>query len=170
MGRFEAYQEHQLNEQAIEQAFLKIKEWGAKAGFKVEKTKSIAQMLIDAGMGVKKFMALLFHYLANEDVLDEAARKKLEADLKTMYRSIDEREVIAFLMALDKLSFGVTSAPRKFLETLVGIKMSAYNTYETEMEQLIGALANAEALLAKMGYKEDAAIVSELGDKYRSKA
>lgn len=168
--RFEGYQENLLNEQAMEQAFLKIKDWGAKIGVKVEKTKSIAQMLMDASAGLKKFITLLFHYSTHEDVLDAKARQKLENDLKTLYRSIDEREVVAFLYALDKLSFGITSAPRKFLETLVGIKLSAYNTYETQTEQLITSLLNARTILGNIGEKEDLKTISDMIDKYRSKA
>lgn len=168
--KFDKYlNEDQLNEQFLDQAFAKMKEYGAKAGIKVERTKSITQMLMDGGKGLQKFISILFHYSTHADILDVDARKRLEADLKSEFRNVDEREVIAFLYALDKLSLGVTSAPRKFLETLVGVKMSAFNTYETDIEQLTTNLSNAEALLSKMGYKEESKYISNIISKVVTK-
>lgn len=162
--------ENQLNEQSLEQVFLKIKDYGAKVGVKVERTKSIAQMLVDGGRELQRFLSILFHYSTHEDVLDPKARKKLEDDLKAAYKSIDEREVVAFIMALDKLSFGITSAPRKFLETLIGIKLTSYNTYENQTEQLISNLLNARIILGNFNQKEDEKIITNMIEKYRIKS
>lgn len=161
--------EDQLNEQFLDNAFLKMKEYGAKMGVKVERTKSIAEMLMDGGRELQRFVSILFHYSTHADVLDTAERKKLESDLKTEFKNVDEREVIAFLVALDKLSLGVTSVPRKFLETLIGVKMSAFNTYESELEQLTNSLINAESLLLKMGYKVESKYVASILSKVSGK-
>ena len=138
---------NQLDEMLSDDTFQKLQALGFKFGIKVRRSKTFQNILAGAGKGVLELMKLVAHYSVHADVMDRAARAKLEADIKAQFAKTSREDVIAFIVNVDKTFLGLTSIPRHVLQNILGIEMSSYNNWQTNqryvelnMEKIIGAL------------------------------
>lgn len=127
-----------------------IKRLGKKFGVRIKPSESIFTYLKKAGKGFDDLFRLTSLYLLT-DVTDNKTRKELVQDAKNVLKNIDKKELIAFLLQIDKLSFGLTSHFRHFFQSALGLEIATYNNWIKDKEYIEKELRHIKKVMQRMG-------------------
>lgn len=140
----------------------KLQQFGNKVGIKVAKTKTFQSDLKKAGSGVLTLMKMVIDYSFHADVMDKSARNKLIQDMKSQFSKVNKQEVVAFLVNMDRTFFGITSIPRHILQNIVGVELTTYNNWKTDLNYIDTSLVKIITVLNKMGDNDNVKIAKQL--------
>lgn len=130
-----------------------LKSVGKKLGLKVEKSDTIWDYLKRAGKGLNSLMRDAAIYLST-DIRNTKLKNQIIKDIKKDAKKLNKKEIAAFLMQLDKSTFGITAKIRHVLQTILGVEVSAYYNWESDMEYLEKELKHIKRVLERMGNSE----------------
>ena len=153
----------ELNEKIGDKAFDKIKSIGRKLGLKINRSETLFGYLKDAGSTFDELCRVLALYVYT-DVTDRKTRKMLVGMAKKELKSINKRKVAGFIFQLEKSTLGISGIFRRILQATLGIEISAYNNWSTDIDYLKKELDQSADVLRRMGAED------ELGklNKYRN--
>jgi len=136
------------------QTFINIKKAGEKLGLNVKKSKSLVDYLKGADKKIGELLRYSTMFLAT-DIGDNKTRKKIIGWMREALRSIDKRDVIGFLIQLDKVSFGLTSHIRHMFQSLFGVEVTTYNDWKSNYDYVENELRKIKEVLSKAGASEE---------------
>lgn len=140
---------NKLNEGAIKDTlFNNIKLVGSKLGLKVKKAESLFDYIASGEKEMFEFFNLICLYLLANNSSD---RNSISNEIRTSFKKINKKRFTAFIMQLDKVSFGLTSIVRHILMSLTGIEITTYNTWEKDINYIISQLDKVRKVLLEMG-------------------
>jgi hypothetical protein len=151
-----------LNE-VTDDVFLKSKELGNKLGFKVARSNSIFDYLKGAGKKINSVYRAASLYLMT-DLRDTKSRRDLTADAKKTISSIDSREIMGFLLQLDKASLGITAHIRHIIMSIFGVEITTYNNWVDDITFLKDSIRRMRPVLQRVGTKSEIKILDKLGN------
>ncbi len=129
--------------------FSKIKSAGKKMGFKVEKSKSLFSYFKSLDKGFTNLLRYASLYMMT-NVTDNASRKELVGDMKNVMKGINKKEVVAFILQLDKVSVGLSSMVRHIFQSVLGIEISGYYNWIDDLEWLQKTMKDIRVVLNRM--------------------
>jgi hypothetical protein len=136
-----------------EDAYKALKSVGEKLGLKVNKSDTIWDYLKKAGKGTNNIMRNAAIFLST-DIRNTKLKNQIIKDIKNDAKKLHIKEIAAFLMQLDKSTFGITSKIRHILQTILGVEVSAYYNWENDMDYLEKELKHIKRVLERMGNSE----------------
>ena len=140
---------NELNEMSTE-TFNIIKKVGDKLGVRVKKSESIFTYLKRAGNNFNDLFRLASLYLLT-DVIDSKSRANIVKDAKDVINKLDRKELIAFLLQIDKASFGLTAHIRHVFQSIFGLEIATYNKWLEDKEYIEKELRHIKFVMNKMG-------------------
>jgi hypothetical protein len=141
-----------LNEAMIpDNLFNPIKSAASKVGFKVKRSDSIFDYLVSAGVEIQELFSLLCQYVVSE----KENKSSLKAQIKTALGKINHRRITAFVLMLDKMTFGLTSIIRHILMYVFGIEITTYNKWENDINYILNHLNKVKKVLMNMSPTEE---------------
>lgn len=155
------YLTDEVNE-ASDEFILKLQKMGQKYGIKVRKTKTFQELMAGAGKGVLHLMKLVTDYAVSADILDPTPRKKLEADIKAQFAGMKKEDVVAFIVNLDKSFLGITAIPRHIIQNILGIEITSYNNWQSNMDYVEKNVPKIISVLHIMGDHENEALAKRI--------
>lgn len=133
-----------------DETFQTVKKLGEKLGFKVQKSDSLFDYLKRAGKGVNDLFRTAAIY-SMTDLTNKKFRKQLEADAKKTLNKLNKKEVVAFLMQLDRGTIGLTAHIRHILMSFFGIEFATYNRWVDDLQYLQQEVKMIKKKLNQMG-------------------
>ena len=88
------------------------------------------------------------------DVSNTAFKKKLTNDMKKKIKTIDKKQLMAFLFQLDKASFGITAHIRHILQSLLGVEVVTYNRWMEDYAYMEKELRHVRVVMKRVGASE----------------
>lgn len=140
---------NELNEMSTE-TFNVIKKVGDKLGVRVKKSESIFTYLKRAGKNLNDLFRLSCLYLLT-DITDNKSRDLIVKDAKEIINKIDRKELVAFLLQIDKASFGLTAHIRHIFQSVFGLEIATYNKWLEDREYIEKELRHIKSIMKKMG-------------------
>lgn len=127
-----------------------IKQLGKKFGVRVKPSESIFTYLKRFGKGMDDLFRIASLYLLT-DIKDRESRRQLEQDAKEVLKKVKKKELIAFLIQLDKLSFGLTAHFRHFFQSVLGLEIATYNKWMEDKEYIEKEVRHIKNVMKRMG-------------------
>jgi hypothetical protein len=88
------------------------------------------------------------------DITDSKSRQDIVKDAKTIIKKVNRKNLMSFLMQLDKLTLGITSHIRHIIQSVFGVEITTYNYYKQDLDYLKTEINNIRYVLKKMGNTE----------------
>jgi len=138
----------ELNEMAIpDSLFNSLKRIGEKIGVNVKRSDTIFDYISRAEGGlVDLYTYASLYFLSN----DTKQKEELKQDMKSILKNFNVKEITAFLMQLDRATFGITAHVRHILMSLFGIEIATYNKMHTDIELIQKEIQKVRMLLNKI--------------------
>lgn len=140
---------YSMNEAVQDKLFTFVKKMGHELGFKVRKSESLISYLKRVDKNMEELIRNLSLFMMT-DIKDNETRKELFQDTKDLLRRVDRREVVNFLLQLDKISLGLTAHLRHALQSIFGIEVAAYGQWKDYKWYVLKELDAVENVLKKM--------------------
>lgn len=141
-----------INEAMIpDVVFNNIKSAASKVGFKVKRSDSIFDYLASAGSEIQELFSLICQYI----VAEKENKSELKSQIKTALGKINHRRITAFVLMLDKMTFGLTSIVRHILMYVFGIEITTYNKWENDINYILTHLGKVKKVLMGMSPTEE---------------
>lgn len=136
-----------------DKTFNTIKSAGSKLGLRVAKSNTLFGLLKNAGKDVDELVRLAALYMIT-DITDSKSRQDIVKDAKTIIKKVNRKNLMSFLMQLDKLTLGITSHIRHIIQSIFGVEITTYNYYKQDLDYLKTEINNIRYVLKKMGNTE----------------
>lgn len=140
---------HSLNEMSQE-TIDSIKRLGKKFGIRIKPSESVFSYIKKFSRGLDDLFRYASLYMLT-DVRDSKTRKELVQDAKKTINKLDKKELIAFLIQLDKVSFGLTAHFRHFFQSVLGLEIATYNKWLEDKEYIEKELKHIKIVMKRMG-------------------
>lgn len=141
-----------INEAMIpDRVFDNVKSAASKVGLKVKRSDSIFDYLASAGVEMQELFSLLCQYI----IAEKENKSALKAQIKTALGKINHRRITAFVLMLDKMTFGLTSIVRHILMYVFGIEVTTYNRWENDINYILTHLGKVKKVLMTMSPTEE---------------
>jgi len=144
--------------------FEEIRLAAKKLGIKVNRSDSIFDFLKDIGSTTSDFFRAAVLY-ASTDMSDKKTKQVFVSDMKSALSRITKKEMVAFLLVLDKSTLGITSHVRHILQGLFGIEVTGYyQLFQQHQQNIINMRKELKTLKSHMSNRnanpDDMKIVS----------
>jgi len=131
-------------------SFQSIQKIGKRMGFKVKRSKSLIDYFKSISRGMSDLLRLTSLYMLT-DIKDGGSRRELEGDMKEVFRRIDKKDLAAFLIQLDKVSFGLSSHIRHIFQSIFGVELATVNYWYGDIDYILKEIGNIRITMNKMG-------------------
>jgi len=145
-------EELQLNEMSSD-TFKFVKSLGAKLGVRIKKSESIFSYLKKFGKGADDLVRYASLYLLT-DITDSKSRKELVQDAKNTIKKMDRRELMGFVMQIDRATFGVTAHLRHIMQSVFGLEVATYNKWLDDIKYMKKEMRHIRKVLKRTGGSE----------------
>lgn len=136
-----------LNEDIVPDfIFNNIQSAGKKVGFKIKRSDTLFDYLASGGKEIVNLFNLICLYI----IASEPEKTNVKNDIKTELKKINRRRLIAFILQIDKLSFGLTSIVRHILMAVFGLEVTTYNKWAKDIEYIMTHLDKIKKVLMSM--------------------
>jgi len=129
--------------------FQSIEKLGKKVGFKIKKSNTIFDYIKIAGKEFETILRLASLYLMT-DISDKSSRKELMADIKNEIKKTNKKELMAFIMQMDKNLLHLTGLPRHVLSSIFGIEIGTYNQWLDDISYIEKEIKQIKIVLSRM--------------------
>lgn len=147
-----------LDEMSIpENLFNSLKRIGEKIGVNVKRSDTIFDYISRAEGGLVDLYTYASLYFLSSD---NKQKEELKQDMKNILKNFNVKEITAFLMQLDRATFGITAHVRHILMSLFGIEIATYNKIHTDVELIQKEIQKVRMLLDKI--KAEPKVISAL--------
>lgn len=126
-----------------------IKALGKKFGIKIKPSETVFSYFKKFGKGMDELVRITSLYMLT-DVRDNKTRKELISDAIDVLKNINKKEIVAFLIQLDKISFGLTSHFRHFFQSILGLEIATYNKWLKDKEYIEKEINNIKIVMKRM--------------------
>jgi hypothetical protein len=150
-----------LDESISDHAFNAIRNFGLKLGIKVKRSDTIFKYLKDAGKDVQDLVRLASIYLST-DVSNKKFKKEVTQDAKKIVKSVDKKEIAAFMLQMDKASVGLTSHIRHIMQSIFGLEVTIYSNWKNDIDYMKSEIKHIKHILKKMDAKEEMKTINKL--------
>lgn len=152
---------NELNE-VSDEFLVKLQTIGKKMGIKVRKSKTFQNQINKAGKGVIKLMKLVLDYSVHDDIFDIESGKRLEKEIKTQFGQVKKEDVISFIVNIDKSFIGITSIPRHILQNVLGISITSFDNYVTDVDYIEKNMSKIISVLSGLGADEEVVLAKRI--------
>lgn len=143
---------NKLNESVIPDVlFNNLKSVASKVGFKVKQSDSIWDYISSAEIEIQEIFNLLCLYV----LADKENKSSLKSDIKAAIKKVNTKRFTAFVLMLDKMSFGLTSILRHILMAVFGIEITTYNKWDSDITYILAHLDKIKKVLMRMNPTEE---------------
>ena len=126
-----------------------LKKAAGKLGFKIHKTNSIIDYLKKADNSFRDFFRSLFLYMST-DITNKKLKNELTSDMKKSFKRMSKKDLIDFIMLVDKSSIGLSAHLRHILQGIIGIEISSYHDWTSDIEYVETSLSKIRQVMKKM--------------------
>jgi hypothetical protein len=154
-------EEFGLDESISDSTFSAIRNFGLKLGIKVKRSDTIFKYLKDAGKGVQDLVRLASIYLST-DVSNKKFKKEVAQDAKKILKSVDKKEIAAFMLQMDKASVGLTSHLRHIMQSVFGLEVTIYANWRSDIDYMKKEMRHIKNILKKMDAEEEMKTLNKL--------
>lgn len=131
---------------------------GNKLGLKVVASDSLFDYIKRAGKNIDDLVRLAAIYLST-DVANKKFKNEIIVDAKKILKKLDKREIMAFLMQLDRSTLGITAHLRHITMSVFGVEVTTYNHWLKNVDYLKSEIKNMKSTLKGMKDTEEEIIV-----------
>ena len=143
----------ELNETS-DQTLKALRSVGDKLGLKVVRSDSLFDYLKRAGKATDDLVRLASLYLLT-DISNSKFKSEIVRDAKKILKKLDKREIMAFIMQLDRSTLGITSHLRHITMSVFGVEITTYNHWLKNVDYLKNEIKNMKITLKGMQGTED---------------
>lgn len=141
-------------DETSEPTYKAIKSVGEKLGLKVLKSDSLFDYLKRAGKLIDDLVRLASIYLLT-DIRNKKIKSEIVRDARKIIKKIDKKELMAFLMQLDRSTLGITAHLRHITMSIFGVEITTYNRWLKDVDYLKSEIKNLKAALNRLEGVED---------------
>jgi len=127
---------------------------GDKLGLKVVPSDSLFDYIKRAGKGINDLLRLSAIYLST-DITNKKLLGEITSDAKKILKKLDKREIMAFLLQLDRSTLGITSHLRHVTMSVFGVEITTYNHWLKNVDYLKKEINNMKYTLKGMKDTEE---------------
>jgi hypothetical protein len=127
--------------------FNTLKSIGTKLGLKIKRSDSLFDYLSSVETNIYEIYNLTCLYLLADT---SQLRRSLEREIISTVKKVNLKSLTAFMMQMDKLAFGLSSFIRHILMSFLGIEISTYNKWSSDIEYIITHLNKVKDVLLNM--------------------
>lgn len=143
---------HRLNEAILPDFIFKnIKDVGSKIGLNVKRSDTFFDYIADAEREIQELFNLICLYI----LATPQNKVELKAEIKTNLKKINHQRLMAFLLMMDKMTFGLTSLIRHVLMGVFGLEISTYNKWSSDITYILSHLDKVKDVLMKLSPTSD---------------
>jgi len=146
----EAYPEMAASLKKTSNWYELLKAAAAKMGLRLKRTETIWDYIKKGGTWFEDFFRLISLYLLT-DVTDSKTRKLIKKYAKAHLKSVNPKEVAAFILQLDRGLFGLTAHIRHILMSVFGIEVATYNKWLNDPTYIEKEFRHVKYVAAKRG-------------------
>ncbi len=137
-----------LNEMVVpENLFTSLKRIGEKIGINIKRSDTIFDYISRAEGGLVDLYTYASLYFLSTNAKQ---KEELKQYMKDILSNFNVKEITAFLMQLDRATFGITAHVRHILMSLFGIEIATYNRIHTDIEIIQKEIQKVRDLLNKI--------------------
>lgn len=136
-----------------DETFETIKAVGKTLGVRIKRSDSLFDYLKRAGRGINDLFRHTALFLST-DLGNKDMQRKIIQDAKQTIRKLDKKELVAFLLQLDRGTLGITSHIRHVLMSFFGIEIATYNKWLEDKIYIEKELRHIKIVLKRMGFDE----------------
>jgi len=125
---------------------------GSKVGFRIKRSDTFFDFLKNTEKILQDVVVDIVKYIASND---SGEKEKLKRKITTDLNHMDKRKIIAFLINLEKISFGYVGIVKNLVLGFIGVEITTYNRLRDNRSYILEQLLKIREVLEKSPDNKD---------------